>query len=61
METTTSRKGIPYKSNDDKQTTNVMIRLTSSQKEIFQNNATKNNQTMSEYIRTLATKGVKRK
>jgi hypothetical protein len=61
METTTSRKGIPYKSNDDKQTTNVMIRLTSSQKEIFQKNATKNNQTMSEYIRTLATKGVKRK
>jgi hypothetical protein len=62
METTTSsRKGIPYKSNDDKQTTNVMIRLTSSQKEIFQKNAIKNNQTMSEYIRTLATKGVKRK
>ncbi len=61
METTISRKGIPYKSSDDKQTTNVMIRLTSTQKEIFQKNATKNNQTMSEYIRTLATKGVKRK
>ena len=60
METTLKTR-IPYKSNEDKQTTNVMIRLTSSQKEIFQKNATKNNQTMSEYIRTLATKGVKKK
>ena len=57
----TLKTRIPYKSNEDKQTTNVMIRLTSSQKEIFQKNATKNNQTMSEYIRTLATKGTKRK
>jgi hypothetical protein len=32
---TISRKGIPYKSNENKQTTNVMIRLTESQKEIF--------------------------
>jgi uncharacterized protein (DUF1778 family) len=60
METTLKTR-IPYKSIEDKQTTNVMIRLTSSQKEIFQKNATKNNQTMSEYIRTLATKGTKRK
>ena len=30
-------------------------------KETFQKNATKNNQTMSEYIRTLAIKGTKRK
>ena len=61
MMETISRTRIPYKSNEDKQTTNVMIRLTSSQKEIFQKNATKNNQTMSEYIRTLAIKGTKRK
>lgn len=58
---TISRKGIPYKSNEDKQTTNVMIRLTSSQKETFLKNATKNNQTMSEYIRTLATRRTKGK
>lgn len=58
---TTSRKGIPYKAIEDKQTTNVMIRLTSSQKKTFENNALKNNQTMSEYIRTLATRESKRK
>ena len=61
MMETTLKTRIPYKSNEDKQTTNVMIRLTSSQKETFQKNATKNNQTMSEYIRTLATKVSKRK
>lgn len=61
MMETTLRIRIPYKAIEDKQTTNVMIRLTSSQKETFQKNATKNNQTMSEYIRTLAIKGTKRK
>ena len=60
METTLKTR-IPYKSNEDKQTTNVMIRLTSSQKEIFQKNATKNNQTISEYIRTLAIKATSKK
>jgi uncharacterized protein (DUF1778 family) len=61
MMETISRKGIPYKSNENKQTTNVMIRLTESQKEIFRGNATKNNQTISEYIRTLAIKATSKK
>ena len=58
---TISRKGIPYKSNENKQTTNVMIRLTESQKETIKNNATKNNQTISEYFRTLAIKATSKK
>ena len=45
------KKGIPYKSIDARQTTSVIIRLTESQKNIIRNNAIKNNQTVSEFIR----------
>lgn len=60
METTT-RKGVPYKSLDVRQTTNVIIRLNESQKNAIRNNAFKNNQTVSEYIRTLAIKHTSKK
>ena len=60
METTT-KKGIPYKPIDARQTTNVMIRLTESQKNSIRNNASKNNQTISEFIRTLAIKHTSKK
>jgi hypothetical protein len=33
---TISRKGIPYKSNENKQTTNVMIRLTESKRKFLE-------------------------
>lgn len=56
-----SRTKIPYKSNEDRQSTHILVRLTESQKETIKQNATKNNQTISEYFRTLATKGTKRK
>ena len=58
---TTIKKGIPYKSNENRQSTNVMIRLTESQKETIRKNATKNNQTISEYFRTLAIKHTSKK
>lgn len=61
METTTSRKGIPYKSNENRQSTHILVRLTESQKETIKNNATKNNQTISEYFRTLAIKHTSKK
>ena len=60
METTLKTR-IPYKSNEDRQSTHILVRLTESQKETIKQNATKNNQTISEYFRTLATKGAKRK
>ena len=52
---------IHYKSNEDRQSNHILVRLTESQKETIKQNATKNNQTISEYFRTLATKGTKRK
>lgn len=61
MMETTIKKGIPYKSNENRQSTNVMIRLTESQKETIRKNATKNNQTISEYFRTLAIKSTSKK
>jgi uncharacterized protein (DUF1778 family) len=61
METTISRKGIPYKSNENRQSTHILVRLTESQKETIKNNATKNNQTISEYFRTLAIKHTSKK
>lgn len=57
----TLKTRIPYKSNEDRQSTHILVRLTESQKETIKQNATKNNQTISEYFRTLATKGTKRK
>jgi uncharacterized protein (DUF1778 family) len=61
METTASRKGIPYKSNENRQSTHILVRLTESQKETIKKNATKNNQTISEYFRTLAIKHTSKK
>jgi uncharacterized protein (DUF1778 family) len=61
MEITTSRKGIPYKSNENRQSTHILVRLTESQKETIKKNATKNNQTISEYFRTLAIKHTSKK
>jgi uncharacterized protein (DUF1778 family) len=61
METTISRKGIPYKSNENRQSTHILVRLTESQKETIKKNATKNNQTISEYFRTLAIKHTSKK
>ena len=55
METTT-KKGIPYKAAENKATTNILVRLTETQKRIIQANATANNQTVSEYFRTTAIK-----
>lgn len=61
MMETTVKKGIPYKSDANRQSTHILVRLTEGQKETIKQNATKNNQTISEYFRTLATKGTKRK
>lgn len=61
MMETNLRTRIPYKSNEDRQSTHILVRLTESQKETIKQNAIKNNQTISEYFRTLATKGTKRK
>ena len=58
---TASRKGIPYKSNENRQSTHILVRLTESQKETIKKNATKNNQTISEYFRTLAIKHTSKK
>lgn len=58
---TVSRKGIPYKSDEARQSTHILVRLTESQKETIRNNATKNNQTISEYFRTLAIKHTSKK
>jgi uncharacterized protein (DUF1778 family) len=58
---TISRKGIPYKSNENRQSTHILVRLTESQKETIKKNATKNNQTISEYFRTLAIKHTSKK
>ena len=60
METTT-KKGIPYKAAENKASTTILVRLTESQKETIRNNATKNNQTISEYFRTLAIKSTSKK
>lgn len=60
MEVQTSKtgklKGIPYKPIENKATANILLRLTESQKDVIRNKAIKNNQTVSEYIRTLAIK-----
>lgn len=56
-----TKKGIPYKSDELRQTTHVMVRLNESQKNAIKNNALKNNQTVSEYIRTLAIKATSKK
>jgi membrane-bound lytic murein transglycosylase len=58
---TTAKKGIPYKSDANRQSTHILVRLTESQKETIRNNATKNNQTISEYFRTLAIKATSKK
>ena len=52
---------IPYKSDANRQSTHILVRLTESQKETIRNNATKNNQTISEYFRTLAIKATSKK
>jgi len=56
-----TKKGIPYKSDDVRQSCHVMVRLNESQKNAIKNNALKNNQTVSEYIRTLAIKATSKK
>lgn len=61
MMETTVKKGIPYKSDENRQSTHILVRLTETQKATIKQNATKNNQTISEYFRTLATKESKRK
>lgn len=61
MMETTAKKGIPYKSDANRQSTHILVRLTESQKETIRNNATKNNQTISEYFRTLAIKATSKK
>jgi hypothetical protein len=61
MMETTVKKGIPYKSDANRQSTHILVRLTESQKETIRNNATKNNQTISEYFRTLAIKATSKK
>jgi len=58
---TTLKKGIPYKSDANRQSTHILVRLTESQKEAIRSNATKNNQTISEYFRTLAIKATSKK
>jgi hypothetical protein len=52
----TTRKGIPYKSDEARQSSHIIVRLNESQKNAIKNNALKNNQTVSEYIRGLAIK-----
>jgi hypothetical protein len=56
-----SKKGIPYKSDENRQSTCILVRLTETQKQIIKKNATKNNQTISEYFRTLALKNTNSK
>ena len=54
-----SKKGIPYKSLENKATTNIIVRLTEKQKIQVKQNAIKNNQTISEYFRALVLKNNK--
>jgi uncharacterized protein (DUF1778 family) len=58
---TGKQKGIPYKPIENKATANILLRLTESQKDVIRNKATRNNQTVSEYIRTLAIKATSKK
>jgi hypothetical protein len=58
---TTVKKGIPYKSDENRQSTHILVRLTETQKATIKQNATKNNQTISEYFRTLAIKHTNKK
>lgn len=57
-QTKATRKGIPYKTPETRATTHILVRLTESQKQKIQNNATKHNLTVSEYFRTLAIKNL---
>jgi len=54
-----SKKGTPYKSLENKATTNIIVRLTEKQKIQVKQNATNNNQTISEYFRALVLKNNK--
>jgi hypothetical protein len=54
-----SKKGIPYKSLENKATTNIIVRLTEKQKIQVKQNAINNNQTISEYFRALVLKNNK--
>jgi hypothetical protein len=49
-----NKKGIPYKKDEDKKTTHVLIRVTEGLKKSIQEEATKENKTVSEMLRELA-------
>jgi len=48
-----NRKGIPYKKDEDKKTTQVLVRVTEGLKKSIQEAATKENKTVSEMLRDL--------